>query len=51
MYAQHVLPAFGGRRVNALTTEDGDKWVYALRSSGLADATVRNVFVALHKAI
>ncbi|WP_170131550.1 tyrosine-type recombinase/integrase [Quadrisphaera granulorum] len=51
VYDNHVLPAFGTRRIATVTSADVETWVGNLRASGLSAATVRNVFVALNKVM
>jgi integrase len=47
-YDNHVIPAFGTRRISTLTSADIEQWVATL-SITLSPASVRNIFVALNK--
>lgn len=43
----HVLPAFGSRRIGAITTQDVDEWLGELMDRRLTPKTVRNIYTPL----
>ncbi|MDH6237892.1 tyrosine-type recombinase/integrase [Cryobacterium sp. CG_9.6] len=50
VYRNHVLPAFGSRRISTITRAEVQTWIVALTGKGLAPATVHHCFVGLSKA-
>lgn len=47
----HLLPAFGKRKVSAITTEKVQAYVNRLSAGGLAPSTVRSVYSVLRSAL
>lgn len=43
----HVLPAFGDRRIGAITSVEVQQWVIELVRQGLSQKTIRNVYTPL----
>jgi integrase len=50
VYRNHVLPAFGHRRISTITRAEVQTWIVALTGKGLAPATVHHCYVGLRKA-
>ena len=48
---QHLLPAFGGRRIQSLTTDDCARLISSLRAKGLAPKTVAGALVPLGRVL
>jgi integrase len=43
----HVLPAFGGRRIGAITSREIEDWLAGLADSGLTIKTIHNAYTPL----
>lgn len=50
IYNYRVLPAFGDRKIGAVTRAEVQAWVTALHGEGLSAATVHHHYVSLKKA-
>ena len=47
---KHIIPAFGKRRVDEITTPAVAKWLAELRDGGLAPATVEKIRIILNRS-
>ena len=44
---RHVLPEFGDRRIDVITSQEVQQWVTALTRQGLSQKTIRNAYTPL----
>ena len=51
IYANRILPTFGGRRATTMTRADVQSWISKLSGEGLSPATVHHHYVALRKVM